>query len=94
MFYYLYFYKNKKYNYQSRTSLIINSIKKNIMNNKNISKYFNFTYTSQKYDIEYILIKILKVIKYGIPWRLIETIPYTTVYTVGLFGFALLLFEK
>ena len=28
---------------------IINAIKLNISNNENIAKYFNFTYTSQKY---------------------------------------------
>lgn len=60
---------------------IINAIKINITNNTNISKYFDFTYTSQKHKIECILAEILKVIKYGIPWRLIENIPYTTVYT-------------
>jgi len=60
---------------------IINAIKLNITNSKHVSKYFNFTYTSQKHKIECILAEILKVIKYGIPWRLIENIPYTTVYT-------------
>ena len=60
---------------------IINAIKINITNNKYISKYFDFTYTSQKHKIECILTEILKVIKYGIPWRLIENIPYTTVYS-------------
>ncbi len=60
---------------------IISAIKNNITNNKNISKYFDFTYTSQKHKIECILAEIIKVIKYGIPWRLIENIPYTTVYS-------------
>jgi hypothetical protein len=31
---------------------IINAIKLNITNNKNILKYFDFTYTSQKHKIE------------------------------------------
>ena len=60
---------------------IINAIKLNITNNKNILKYFDFSYTSQKHKIECILAEILKVIKYDIPWGLIENIPYTTVYT-------------
>jgi len=45
---------------------IINAIKLNITNNKNILKYFDFSYTSQKHKIECILAEILKVIKYGI----------------------------
>ncbi len=60
---------------------IINAIIRNITSNKNISKYFDFTYKTQKYKIECILLEIIKVIKYGIPWRLIESIPYTTVYS-------------
>ena len=60
---------------------IISAIKNNITNNKNISKYFDFTYTSQKHKIESILIEILKIIKYGLPWRFIENMPYTTVYS-------------
>ena len=60
---------------------IINAIKLNITNNENIAKYFNFTYTTQKHKIECILVEILKIIKYGIPWRLIENISYSTVYS-------------
>ena len=60
---------------------IINAIKLNITNNENIAKYFNFTYTSQKHKIECILVEILKIIKYGILWRLIVNVPYQTVYS-------------
>ena len=60
---------------------IINAIKLNITNNKNILKYFDFSYTSQKHKIECILAEILKVIKYGILWRLIENISYSTIYS-------------
>jgi hypothetical protein len=49
------------------TKHIINAIKNNITNNKNIAKYFNFTYTPQKHEITSILIEILKIIKYGLP---------------------------
>lgn len=59
---------------------IINAIILNIYSNKEICKYFDFSYKSQKHTIKSILKEILKVIKYGIPWRAIETIPYTTVY--------------
>jgi hypothetical protein len=60
---------------------IIKAIKLNISNNKYICKYFDFTYASQKHKIECILKEIIKVIKYAIPWRLIGSIPYSTVYS-------------
>jgi len=60
---------------------IIKAIKLNIYSNKNVCKYFNFTYKSQKHKIECILKEIIKIIKYAMPWRLIESIPYTTVYS-------------
>ena len=60
---------------------IINAIKINITNNKKISTYFDFTYKSQKHKIEDILTEIIKVIKYNLPWRMIDRIPYTTVYS-------------
>jgi hypothetical protein len=66
---------------KSYDNCIINAIKRNIITNNKILKYFNFTYTTQKHKIEDILREILKVIKYGIPWRLIENIPYSTVYS-------------
>ena len=66
---------------QSYDECIIKAIKSNIMKNKDVSKYFDFSYKSQKHNIESILVEILKVIKYAIPWRLINSIPYTTVYS-------------
>ena len=65
----------------SYDNYIIKAIKLNIYSNKNVCKYFNFTYKSQKHKIECILKEIIKVIKYAIPWRLIESIPYSTVYS-------------
>jgi len=60
---------------------IIKAIKLNINNNKHICKYFDFTYKSQTHKIECILKELIKVIKYALPWRLIESIPYSTVYS-------------
>ena len=65
----------------SYDKFIIKAIKLNINNNQSVCKYFNFTYKSQKHKIECILKEIIKVIKYAIPWRLTETISYTTVYS-------------
>ena len=60
---------------------VIKAITMNIKSNKEVAKYFDFTYKSQKHKIENVLLEILKVIKYAIPWRLITDIPYTTVYS-------------
>jgi hypothetical protein len=60
---------------------IIKAIMNNINSNSEIKKYYDFTYKSQKHDIENILTEILIIIKYAIPWRETRNIPYSTVYS-------------
>lgn len=61
-----------------RDKLMVNSIVNNIMNNK-YKIYFDFTYKTQKHKIDDIIKKIIIVVKYGLPWRAIDIIPWQTV---------------
>jgi hypothetical protein len=60
---------------------IIKAIVNNINSNSEIKKYYDFTYKSQKHNIENILTEILIIIKYAIPWRETRNIAYSTVYS-------------
>jgi hypothetical protein len=48
---------------------MVDKIKEHIETRTNILKYFNKTYSSQKYDLEELLPTILTVLKCGISWR-------------------------
>lgn len=63
-----------------RDENIIKAILKNIDNNDKIKKHYDFSYKTQKYEISIVLKEIIKVIKYGIPWRAIENVNYNTAY--------------
>lgn len=63
-----------------RDEKIIIAIIKHIYNQPKIKIYFDFSFKSQKHKIYNQLKEIIKVIKYGIPWRTIENIPWNTAY--------------
>jgi len=46
-----------------------------------IKKYFDFSYKSQKHHLIDQLKEIIKIIKYALPWRIINNISWNTVYS-------------
>ena len=64
-----------------RDEKIVTTIIKYINSKKDIKRYFDFSYKSQKHKIYDQLVEIIKVIKYGTPWRTIDKIPWNTVYS-------------
>jgi hypothetical protein len=61
---------------------VINSINNKVLNDPKIKIYFNFTYSTQKYELIKILPYIILRIKYALPWQFFDNPYWNTIYAV------------
>jgi len=68
-----------EYTLSSIDKKIIRILTKNI-NNSQYKNNYNFTYSSQKYSLQFILAHILFIIKYSTTWRTLGIHIYNNIY--------------
>jgi hypothetical protein len=68
-----------EYTLSSIDKKIIRILTKNI-NNSQYKNNYNFTYSSQKYSLQFILAHILFIIKYSVTWRTLGIHIYNNIY--------------